>query len=67
MDFQFSDKKFQCIAPFADMVNHSLDVQVCHVYDPISGRLQIMAGKDYAPGEQVAYSSTHFFSFVYKS
>ncbi|CAG8681342.1 12167_t:CDS:2, partial [Acaulospora morrowiae] len=53
MDFQLPDKQFRCIAPFADMFNHSLNVQLCHIYDPQSGNLQVLAGKDYSSGEQV--------------
>ncbi|CAG8711408.1 177_t:CDS:2, partial [Cetraspora pellucida] len=53
MDFQLSDKQFRCIAPFADMLNHSLDVELCHIYDPKLNRLQILAGKEYKAGEQV--------------
>ncbi|CAG8548628.1 12137_t:CDS:2 [Racocetra persica] len=48
-----SDKQFRCIAPFADMLNHSFDVELCHIYDPQLNRLQILAGKDYKAGEQV--------------
>ncbi|CAG8640871.1 1935_t:CDS:2, partial [Scutellospora calospora] len=53
MDFKLNDKQFRCIAPFADMLNHSLDVELCHIYDPQLNRLQILAGKNYAVGEQV--------------
>ncbi|KAF0430334.1 SET domain-containing protein [Gigaspora margarita] len=53
MDFQLPDGQFRCIAPFADMLNHSLDVEVCHTYDPQLKRLQILAGKNYTAGEQV--------------
>ncbi|CAG8587421.1 17165_t:CDS:2 [Dentiscutata heterogama] len=53
MDFQLPDRQFRCIAPFADMLNHSLDVELCHAYDPQLNRLQILAGKDYKIGEQV--------------
>jgi hypothetical protein len=58
MDFQLSGRQFRCIAPFADMLNHSLDVQICHIYNPRSSSLQILAGKDYTIGEQV----TRFFT-----
>ena len=60
MDFQLPGERFRCIAPFADMLNHSLDVQLCHIYDPQSGSLQIFAGKDYTIGEQV----TCFFTLL---
>ncbi|CAI2185996.1 2001_t:CDS:2 [Funneliformis geosporum] len=53
MDFQLPGKQFRCIAPFADMLNHSPEVQLCHIYDPQLNNLQIFAGKDYAIGEQV--------------
>ncbi|CAG8603087.1 9750_t:CDS:2 [Ambispora gerdemannii] len=53
MDFQLPDKQFRCIAPFADMLNHSPDVQLCHIYNPRSDSLQVLAGKDYTIGEQV--------------
>uniref|UniRef100_U9SLF9 SET domain-containing protein n=1 Tax=Rhizophagus irregularis (strain DAOM 181602 / DAOM 197198 / MUCL 43194) TaxID=747089 RepID=U9SLF9_RHIID len=53
MDFQLPGKQFRCIAPFADMLNHSPDVQLCHTYNPQSDSLQILAGKDYTIGEQV--------------
>lgn len=60
MDFQLPGKQFRCIAPFADMLNHSPDVQLCHIYNPQSDSLQILAGKDYTIGEQVTY----FFTFL---
>ena len=47
------------LAPFADMLNHSLEVKQCHVYDTSSGNLSILAGKDYEPGDQV-----YFFWFL---
>ncbi|CAJ0765484.1 12967_t:CDS:2 [Entrophospora sp. SA101] len=53
MDFQLPDKQFRCIVPFADLLNHSFDVQLCHIYDSKSGNLRVVAGKDYAIGEQV--------------
>lgn len=55
MDFRLDGKQFRCIAPFADMLNHSTDVQICHAFDPQSNCLQILAGKDYTIGEQVTF------------
>ncbi|KAL7940253.1 hypothetical protein V8C42DRAFT_338052 [Trichoderma barbatum] len=42
------------LAPFADMLNHSPEVKQCHVYDPSSGDLSVLAGKDYEIGDQVS-------------
>jgi hypothetical protein len=56
MDFQLPKGQYRCIAPFADMLNHFPDVQVCHIYDPQSNSLKILAGKDYIIGEQVMRS-----------
>ncbi|KAJ3281246.1 hypothetical protein HK104_000122, partial [Borealophlyctis nickersoniae] len=59
MDFQFPATKtkpassLRCIVPFADMLNHSSEVETCHVYDEASGCVRVLAGKDYAAGEQV--------------
>ncbi|WEW59120.1 rubisco LSMT substrate-binding-domain-containing protein [Emydomyces testavorans] len=54
MDFVLPDgKSIRLLAPFADMLNHSSDVRQCHAYDPLSGNLSILAGKDYEAGDQV--------------
>lgn len=53
MDFQLPEKQFRCIAPFADMFNHSSDAKLCHIYDPQSDNLRILAEKDYSSGEQI--------------
>lgn len=54
MDFVLPDgKSIRLLAPFADMLNHSSDVKQCHAYDPLSGNLSILAGKDYEAGDQV--------------
>ena len=53
MDFKLQDGSIRLIAPFADMLNHSFDVKQCHIYDPLSGNLSILAGKDYEPGDQM--------------
>ncbi|KAK3402314.1 hypothetical protein B0T20DRAFT_136626 [Sordaria brevicollis] len=41
------------LAPFADMLNHTSSVKQCHAYDPSTGNLSVLAGKDYQPGDQV--------------
>lgn len=54
MDFKLRDgESIRLMAPFADMLNHSPEVGQCHVYDPQSGNLSILAGKSYEPGDQV--------------
>ncbi|KAL6717353.1 hypothetical protein ACLMJK_005268 [Lecanora helva] len=54
MDFMLPHgKSIRLLAPFADMLNHSSEVKQCHVYDPSSGNLSILAGKDYEVGDQV--------------
>ena len=54
MDFVLPDgSPLRLLAPFADMLNHSSEVKQCHVYDPSSGNLSILAGKDYKAGDQV--------------
>ena len=54
MDFTVSkDKSIRLLAPFADMLNHSPDVKQCHAYDPSTGDLSILAGKDYQVGDQL--------------
>lgn len=54
MDFQLRDgKAMRLLAPFADMLNHSSEVKPCHAYDPSTGNLSIIAGKDYKAGDQV--------------
>lgn len=35
------------------MINHSPEVKQCHAYDPLSGNLSVLAGKDYEIGGQV--------------
>lgn len=58
MDFKLRDgESIRLMAPFADMLNHSPDVGQCHVYDPQSGNLSILAGKSYEPGDQVRLPS----------
>ncbi|KAK4214658.1 Rubisco LS methyltransferase [Rhypophila decipiens] len=53
MDFALPEgKSIRLVAPFADMLNHSSEVKQCHVYDPKSGNLSILAGKDYKAGDQ---------------
>ncbi|UKZ74036.1 hypothetical protein TrVFT333_001690 [Trichoderma virens FT-333] len=55
MDFVLPDgKSLRVLAPFADMLNHSPEVKQCHAYDPLSGNLSVLAGKDYAVGDQVS-------------
>lgn len=54
MDFELSDgTSLRLVAPFADMLNHSPDVKPCHVCDPSSRSLSILAGKNYEAGDQV--------------
>lgn len=56
MDFAVSaDNSVRLIAPFADMLNHSSDVKQCHAYDPKSGDLSVLAGKNYEKGDQVSF------------
>ena len=60
MDFKLHDgDSIRLLAPFADMLNHSSDVRQCHIYDPLSGNLSVLAGKPYQPGDQV-----RLFSFL---
>ncbi len=57
MDFLLPvGKSLRLLAPFADMLNHSPEVKQCHAYDPSSGNLSILAGKNYQVGEQVCQS-----------
>ncbi|PTB66620.1 N-methyltransferase [Trichoderma citrinoviride] len=54
MDFTLPDgSSLRLLAPFADMLNHSSEVQQCHVLDAKSGDLSVLAGKDYEVGDQV--------------
>ncbi|KAF2755809.1 SET domain-containing protein [Pseudovirgaria hyperparasitica] len=54
MDFKLHNgDSFRLLTPFADMLNHSIEVGQCHSYDPMSGKLSISAGKKYEPGDQV--------------
>jgi SET domain len=54
MNFRLSDgQQLRLIAPFADMLNHSPDIPMCHIYDATNKTLRIVAGKDYEVGEQV--------------
>ncbi|MCJ1435303.1 hypothetical protein MMC27_004675 [Xylographa pallens] len=54
MDFVLPDgNSIRLLAPFEDMLNHSSEVKQCHVYDPSSGNLSVLAGKDYKVGDQV--------------
>ena len=58
MDFVLPDgNSIRLLAPFADMLNHSSAVEQCHVYDPSSKSLSVLAGKDYEAGDQVCRSS----------
>ncbi|KAL7940614.1 hypothetical protein V8C42DRAFT_222911 [Trichoderma barbatum] len=55
MDFVLpGGNSIRVLAPFADMLNHSSEVKQCHVYDPSSGNLSVLAGKDYEVGDQVS-------------
>ncbi|KAK5629072.1 hypothetical protein RRF57_004787 [Xylaria bambusicola] len=54
MDFKLPDgNSFRLLAPFADMLNHSSEIQQCHVRDASSKNLSVLAGKDYEAGDQV--------------
>lgn len=54
MDFKMADgTSIRLLAPFADMLNHSHEAKQCHVYDPSSGDVSILAGKDYEIADQV--------------
>lgn len=58
MDFKLGDvDSIRILAPFADMLNHSPEVEQCHIYDVVSGNLSVLAGKTYEPGDQVRPSS----------
>ncbi|KAJ6783237.1 hypothetical protein PWT90_01155 [Aphanocladium album] len=53
MDFKIAEgNSVRLIAPFADMLNHSYEAKQCHAYDPNSGNLTVLAGKDYEAGDQ---------------
>ncbi|PKK42609.1 hypothetical protein CI102_14856 [Trichoderma harzianum] len=55
MDFILPNgKSLRVLAPFADMLNHSPEVKQCHAYDPLSGNLSVLAGKDYEVGDQIS-------------
>lgn len=57
MDFKLPDgNSLRPLAPFADMLNHSSEVQQCHVRDTSSKNLSVLAGKDYEAGDQVCSS-----------
>lgn len=49
--------------PFADLLNHSNDVRICHTYNSETGALIIEAGKEYITGDQVYYIC--FISCIY--
>lgn len=54
MDFKLpKGDSIRILAPFADMLNHSIEAERCHSYDPSSGNLFILAGKNYDIGDQV--------------
>lgn len=58
MDFKLPDgDSIRLLAPFADMLNHSSEVEQCHTYDILSGNLSVLAGKSYEPRDQVCPSS----------
>lgn len=60
MDFEVSEgNSVRLVAPFADMLNYSPEVKQCHAYDPSSGDLSALAGKDYEVGDQVCGFSFH--------
>ncbi|KAK0620724.1 hypothetical protein B0T14DRAFT_429613 [Immersiella caudata] len=53
MDFVLPDgKSIRLLAPLADMLNHSSEVEPCHVYNASTGDLSVLAGKDYRAGDQ---------------
>ena len=57
MDFMLPNgDSIRLLAPFADMLNHSSEVEQCHVYDALSGNLSVLAGKNYEVGDQVSPS-----------
>ncbi|KAI8896587.1 hypothetical protein BC833DRAFT_596970 [Globomyces pollinis-pini] len=43
----------RCLVPFMDLFNGSLSVSQCHQYDIKTNSIQVIAGKDYQPGDQV--------------
>lgn len=54
MDFKLPNgDSIRLLAPFADMLNHSSEVEQCHAYDVLSGNLSVLAGKTYESGDQV--------------
>lgn len=57
MDFTITqENSVRLVAPFADMFNHSPNAKQCHAYDPSTGDLTVLAGKDYEIGDQVRLS-----------
>jgi len=64
MDFFLpGGKQLRLIAPFSDMLNHSSDVKVCHMYDQQTKELKIIAGKDYEVGDQVKMIILQYFAY----
>jgi histone-lysine N-methyltransferase SETD3 len=41
------------IVPFADFINGSLSVDQCHQYNPYTGMVEILAGKEYQRNDQI--------------
>ena len=66
MDFELADgNSIRLLAPFTDMLNHSSEIKQCHVYDVWSGKLSVLAGKDYEVGDQVFSSRSLMNSSAY--
>ncbi|OAA53709.1 Rubisco LS methyltransferase, substrate-binding domain protein [Cordyceps fumosorosea ARSEF 2679] len=61
MDFVVDGEPVRLLAPFADMLNHSPDVQEqCHRLIKESGNLFVIASRDYKAGDQV-FINYHYF------
>ena len=59
MDFTLPNGHLRCIAPLADMFNHDPDSPNQHLFELISGRVIIKAGKNHSIGDQVYIYSVH--------
>lgn len=64
MDFILpGNKQLRVVAPYADMLNHSLDAKTYHMLDQQTNTLCVVAGKNYDVGDQVYYNFV-FYSYM---
>jgi hypothetical protein len=53
MDFYYANYTLRVVVPFVDLINGTQDIRQSHILDPSTGRIHILAGKQYRKEDQI--------------